>query len=131
MDSVALKEPDARMADRMLGAEFGWDERVVGYQLSPVVGNLPVDLYNFTDAADFLHLGSGEQLLVKGSKTHIGYIDPTALQVWLVERFGDTELADAIGETVAESTNPWTVQEPIREIMQERLRQCRAALEQD
>lgn len=131
MTAVALTTPGKELADRMLTAEFDWDERVVGYQLSPVVGNLPVDLYNFTDAADFLHLGSGEQLLVKGSKTHIGYIDPTALQAWLVDRFSDMELADAIGETVAASTNPWTVQEPIRELMQERLRQCRAALGQD
>ena len=123
--SIELTLPSRAMAESML-RELGWDERLTGHKMSPIVGNMPEELYTFADAADFLHLGSGAQLLIKGSPAHIGYIDPTVLKAWLVAQFGDAELAGAIDEVLAQGLNPWMVLVPIRELMQKRLEQVRS-----
>jgi hypothetical protein len=123
--STELTLPSRDMAESMQ-RELGWDERLVGHKMSPILGNMPEDLYSFASAADFLHLGSGEQMKIHGNRAHIGYIDPAVLKDWLVTQFGDTELADAIDGTLARGLNPWMVLEPIRELMQERLGQVRS-----
>jgi hypothetical protein len=123
--SIELTQPSRAMAKSML-RELGWDERLTGHKMSPIIGNMPEDLYDFATAADFLHLGSGEQMKIRGNRTHIGYVDPTALKAWLITQFGDTELAGAIEEVQAQGLNPWMVLVPIRALMQQRLTQVRA-----
>ena len=125
--STELALPSHAMAESMV-RELGWDDRLTGHKISPVVGNMPEELYTFADAADFLHLGSGEQMKIHGNRAHIGYIAPEALKAWLVAQFGDRELADAIDEALRLGLNPWMVMEPIREVMQQRLAQIRTVL---
>jgi hypothetical protein len=125
--SIELTLPSKAMAEAMT-RELGWDERITGHKISPIVGNMPEELFTFQAAADFLHLGSGEQMTIRGNHAHIGYIDPTVLKAWLVARFGDTELAAAIDAALARGLNPWMVMEPIREAMQQRLEQVRAVV---
>ena len=122
-----MKAPSKEMATSM-SRELGWDDRLTGHQISPIVGNMPEYLYSFASAADFLHLGSGEQMQIHGNRAHIGYIDPTALKDWITAQFGDTELVDAIDAALAQDLNPWMVMEPIREAMQARLAQVKAVL---
>jgi hypothetical protein len=125
--SIELTMPSQAMAESMTRA-LGWDERLTGHKISPVVGNMPEELYTFADAADFLHLGSGEQMKIHGNHAHIGYIDPTVLKAWLLTQFGDTELVDAIDEALGQGLNPWMVMVPIREAMQQRLEQVRSVV---
>lgn len=115
------------MAESM-NRELGWDERLTAHKISPIVGNMPEELFTFQAAADFLHLGSGEQMKIHGNHAHIGYINPTVLKAWILAQFGDTELVAAIDSALTRGLNPWMVMEPIREAMQQRLEQVRAVV---
>lgn len=126
--AVTLTPPSAEKAKEML-RELGWEERFTGHRMSPVTGNAPTDLYNLKSVAEFIHLGKGPQLLVRGTRAHIGYVDPGKLSAWLRDTLDDEELAAAIDEVAASYTNPWTVLEPIGELVNERYAQCVAALE--
>jgi len=125
--SIELTMPSHAMAESMT-RDLGWDERLTGHQISPIVGNMPEDLFTFADAADFLHLGSGEQMKIHGNHAHIGYIAPTVLKAWLLAQYGDTELVGVIDEAVAQEPNPWMVMVPIRDAMQQRLEQVRSVV---
>jgi hypothetical protein len=125
--SNELTMPSHAMAESMT-RELGWDERLTGHKISPIVGTLPEELFTFADAADFLHLGSGEQMKIHGNHAHIGYIEPTALKTWVLAQFGDTELVAAIDAAMAQGLNPWMVMEPIRDAMQQRLEQVRSVV---
>jgi hypothetical protein len=125
--TIELTPPSRKMAKSM-SRELGWDDRLTGHQISPIVGNMPEYLYSFATAADFLHLGSGEQMKIHGNRAHIGYIDPTALKAWITTQFGDTDLVAAIDAALEQDLNPWMVMAPIREAMQTRLAQVRAVL---
>ena len=125
--SIELTLPSQAMAESMT-RELGWDERITGHKISPIVGNMPEELFTFKAAADFLHLGSGEQMKIHGSHAHIGYIDPSVLKAWLIAQYGDTELVDVIDAALAQGLNPWMVMSPIRDAMQQRLEQLRSVV---
>ena len=63
-------------------------------------------------------------LRVRGSGS-IGYIDPNKLEKWVGEVFGDKELAQAIGEKIREGNSYQERILPIRELMEQRLKQCK------
>ena len=125
--SNELTMPSRALAESM-SRELGWNERLTGHRISPIVGNMPEELYTFADAADFLHLGSGEQMKIHGNHAHIGYIEPTALKTWVLAQFGDTELVAAIDAVMSQGLNPWMVMLPIRDAMQQRLEQVRSVV---
>ncbi|MDI6872596.1 MAG: hypothetical protein QME79_14830 [Bacillota bacterium] len=109
-------------------AEVGYEERLVGYEMSPATGNAPRSLYSFREVCDFLRVGNPEDLLTKGSHSSIGYLDLEELRRWIGSVLGDRDLAEAIGrELEAHKTYRERV-DAARELMRQRLEQCRAAL---
>ena len=121
-EEIQLLKPSKELAERLL-ARVGFKERLIGYKMTPMQGNMEESIYSFKDANDFMWFDFGE-LSVKTSGS-IGYIDPVKLEKWIAEVFGDKELADAIGKKAKEYSNYKARFEAIKPLMEQRLKQCR------
>ncbi len=82
MNEPSLPSPDARLAQRLLGA-VAYDERFVGYRLSRRLGVHPVDLYGVVDLLALLSLPHPRVHLVR-------------LADWVARVVGDEVLAEHI-----------------------------------
>jgi len=86
-------------------------------------------VYGFREAVNLLQVGSAAEVLAWGPRASVPYVDPKVLRMWIEEVFGDTELAEAIGEVIHAGDNYPEAMGRIRELMGQRLRQCEAVLE--
>lgn len=106
------------------------NKALTGLKMSVMGGSNPVPLYSLVSAASFLRPGTYEEAMRPNNQATIGFIDLSALSIWVREVFGDTELADAISKQV-ENGEPWGLAaEPVREMLMARVLQCREALGQ-
>jgi hypothetical protein len=108
-----LAEPDKEVVSRVL-QEVGFAERIVGYQVRERSGPMAKSLYSFEGVVDFLN-------------------DPfpvlafEELTRWLRVVMRDEELALKVAEAVAQGHSDYERTQLIRDLMGERLMQCKNA----
>jgi hypothetical protein len=108
-----LAAPDRDVVSRVL-QEVGFEERLVGYLVRERSGPMAKSLYSFAEVCDFLH----DQLPV---------LRFDELTRWLKSVMKDEELARKVAEAVEQGHNDCERTRLIRELMEERLRQCKKA----
>lgn len=105
-----------------------FEERLFGARMTPMAGVQQYPIYGLREAVNFLQVRGSAEVLAAGPTASIPYIDPKVLTRWVEEAFGDTDLADAMGEVISEGDHyPQTICR-IRELMAQRLSQCQAVL---
>lgn len=119
-----LPEPSKDVATRIL-SEVPYNDRLIGFRMTPRSGNTPLSLYAFEEAVKFLHVDSLEDLLTPGSKGSVGYIDLEALKGWVSRVMDDQDLAAAIDEIVRNNDNYHDQANAVQTLMDERLQQCK------
>ncbi|NIN69541.1 MAG: hypothetical protein GTO63_33640 [Anaerolineae bacterium] len=124
---MTLSEPSKELAIRLLG-DVSFEERLRAANLTPMRGSLEHSIYGFRQAVNFLRIDEFEDLVAAGPRASVAYIHPDALRKWVAEVLGDTELADAIGEAIAEGANYVEIMRPVKELMEHRLSQCDSVL---
>ncbi len=122
-----LPKPTKDVATRIL-SEVGFDNRLVGFDMKPRAGNTPMSLYSFAEATNFLHVDSLDDLLIPGGRGSVGYIELAALQKWVDQVMGDKDLASAIGEAVKQNDCYHDQAIAVKELMAERLSQCKETM---
>jgi len=121
-EEIKLLQPSKELAKRLL-TRVGFNERLKGYKMSPMQGNMEESIYSFKDAINLLHVDIGDfNVRTTGS---IGYIDPVRLERWVGETLGDKELAEVISKKAKEGNSYKERVETIRPMMEQRLKQCR------
>jgi hypothetical protein len=115
MPKGPLSEPSEELAVRIL-ARVGFDDRFVLTMVHPHTGPMPMDVYSLEQVANLLN-APGLQ------------IDLSVLATWLDEVMGDKELAARTRETIGERPRE-QARSTTRALMQERLEQCRAMMEE-
>ncbi len=125
---MKLSQPSEELAARLV-AKVGYEKRLVGVRMTPMAGVLEFPIYGLEEAVNFLQVDSFEEVLAGGPRASIPYVDPNALKRWVEEVFGDTELAEALGDAIEEGTNYVETIRPIKGLMEQRLSQCKAVLE--
>ena len=126
--NALFTEPNKDLAQKIL-SEVDSEERLVGFKMNPRAGNKPFSLYSLEEVVNFLQVDSMGELLTKGSRASIGYVDFQALQGWVSEVMGDKELAKAIGEEVERKDNYWHQVKVIKSLLEDRLNQCRTTMD--
>jgi hypothetical protein len=124
---VPLSEPPEELVTKLL-SRVGLEERLVGLKMTPMSGVQQYPIHGFRQAVNFLRLDSAGEVLAMGPRASIPYVDPKVLERWVAEVFGDTDLADAIGEATNRGNNYVDRMGRIRELMEQRLSQCEATL---
>lgn len=129
-----LSKPTRELAARLL-AKVSFEDRITGVEMSPSAGDMECFIFSFEEAASFLKVDEGSLSERSGWICHI---DPSALKKWVGETLGDKELAKAIGETTTEYDNcrepieqclkKIELVRPIKELMEQRLKQCKELL---
>ena len=104
---------------------MGFEERFAGVKMMPMAGNRVSSIYSFEEAVEFLHMDSLEDLLTLGSRASVGYLDLDQLKKWVGDIFGDKELADEMGKEIKKTDNYMDRMKVVKQMMQERLRQCK------
>lgn len=122
-----LAEPSKDLAARLL-SELDYEKRLVGYEMSPATGNAQRSLYSLQEAYDFLKMGEADDLLLRGGGALIGYLDLDELRQWVGDVLGDQDLAAAVGQAVADAENYRDRLLEVRQLVRERLDQCKAAV---
>lgn len=108
-----LSEPDRELVSRVL-QEVDFEERIVGYQVRERSGLLVKSLYSFAEVCAFLH----DQFPVLRFEE---------LTRWLTVVMNDKELALKVEEVLKEGQSDYERTRLIRELMEERLMQCKKA----
>ena len=108
-----LAEPDREVVSRVL-REVGFAERIVGYQVRERSGSMAKFLYSFEEVCDFLC----DQFPVLAFEE---------LTRWLRVVMRDEELALRVAEAVEQGHTDYERTRRIRELMGERLMQCKKA----
>ncbi|HEX9975910.1 MAG TPA: hypothetical protein VGA82_01550 [Dehalococcoidales bacterium] len=122
-----LSKPSRELSSRLL-SQVSFNDRVLGVRSHPSGGQNWDAIYSFQEATQFMG--------VVGDSIY--HIDSDTLKKWIGDTLGDKELAQAIGETakVLDScADSWEREKkelelivPMRELMEERLRQAREVL---
>ena len=127
---MPLSDPSQELAAKLM-SRVGIEERLVGTKMSPMAGVQQYPIYGLREAVNFLQVDSAAEVLAAGPTASIPYVDPKVLRRWVEEVFGDTDLADAMGEVISEGDHyPQTICR-VRELMAQRLSQCQAVLTND
>ena len=122
---VKLSQPSKEMANKVL-TEVCFEERLIGVSKLSAAGDVEESLYSFEEATNFLHVDVGS-LRIMGSGS-VGYIEPDKLAKWIMNVFGDEELARIIEEKIKEGSCYKDRAESIKLLMEQRLKQCREVL---
>lgn len=95
---VRLTPPSQELIEHAM-RELDYQERLVGYKMTPSAGNSAVDFYNLPMAVLFL-VGTpwDAPMLSPGFKGALNWVDVARLVEWLQDTVGDVDLADAIAE---------------------------------
>jgi hypothetical protein len=117
MVKLKLAEPSFKLASAVL-AKVRFEDRFSVVMVDPRTGPMPIAVYSFQELTNLL---SAPSL----------YLDLKALEWWVGEVMGDEELAAKITEATEEATSHEERALLIRDLMRERLRQCKCALEAD
>lgn len=121
-----LSEPSREVATSLL-RRVSYDERLMGFKLNAMAGQVPQELYSLEDAVHFLHVDPFELLLGPGGQGQVRYVDLPLLSRWVAEVLGDGELAEAIREAAAQEEVYGKQVGPVRDLLAQRLQQCLAA----
>jgi len=124
---VPLSEPTEELVTKLL-SPVGAGEHLVGLKMTPMSGVQQYPIHGFRQAVNFLRLDSAGEVLAMGPRASIPYVEPKVLERWVAEVFGDTDLADAIREATNRGNYYVERMDSIRELMEQRLSQCEAAL---
>lgn len=124
--AAALSEPTPELAARLMG-EVEFEQRLTGLKMAAMGGSNPTPLHSLAEVAGFIHIGDYETAMRDNHAT-VGYIDPSALARWVSEVLEDGELATAILEREAAGENYGAVAMPIKELLLDRIGQCREVL---
>ena len=124
---VSLPEPSRDVALRVVG-EVGYEERLLGVKMRPMVGNQEHFIYSVKEVIEFLRMESVEDLLTTGSKSYVGYIDLHVLKKWMAEVIGDQGLAEAIEKELEIRDNFKDQLTSVKALIEQRLDQCLALL---
>jgi hypothetical protein len=122
MNKVELLSPPSESLAQKILTEVGWEERIEGFFEAPMRGNLREFIFRFSDAVSLLRADVSDPWST--SSGFFGYFEFNELQAWVRDVFGDTELADAIGEVITADKSLKEQIESIRSLMEVRLRQC-------
>lgn len=126
-EKQVLPEPSPELAVKLL-SEVGFEERLVGYEMSPATGQTPRSLYSLAEVARFVGVGGAVELLTRGSQASIGYLDPEAVIRWVETILGDAALASALRRKLAGCATYREKAGVVHELLQQRLAQCQAVL---
>jgi hypothetical protein len=110
-------------------SEVSFDLRFNGTKFHAMSGGIPVVFTELQEVKDFLHVAPLPSLLTVGGGGTVNYVDWTKLIAWVEEVFGDQELARAIGEEIEKGNSYVKTMGPIKNLIEERLLQCRALLQ--
>jgi len=124
--AAILSEPTPELAARLMG-DVGFEKRLTGLKMASMGGPNPCPLHSLAEVVGFIHIGDYETAM-RDMHATVGYIDPSALARWVAEVLEDEELATAILEREAAGENYGAVAMPIKELLLERITQCRAVL---
>jgi hypothetical protein len=106
-----LKDPSQELAKKVL-TEVDFKDRLNGFLLRERAGALPITLYCFEEVVSFLN-------------DRHPRLDFNELEEWVRETIGDVELAQQITEAINKGDNDQERTYSIRDLMEERLNQCR------
>jgi len=115
MDIDQLSEPSEELAARIL-ARVGFNDRYALVMVHPHTGPLAISAYSFQEVANLLNAPGL-------------HLDLKTLAQWMEEVMGDEELATRTLEVI--DKGPQERAQLTRALMQERLEQCRAMMEED
>ena len=124
---VSLPEPTRDVALSIVG-EVGFEERLLGIKMMPMVGNQEHFIYSVKEVLEFLRMEPVEDLLTPGSKSYVGYIDLHVLKKWMAEVIGDQGLAEAIQNVLEIKDNFKDQVAEIKTLIADRFSQCVALL---
>jgi hypothetical protein len=116
MHSDQLAEPSEELAARLLG-RVSFNDRFTATMVHPHTGPLPITAYSFEEVVNLLS-SPGLQ------------IDLTTLAAWFDQAMGDSELAVRTREAIDKGP-PEEARSIAKELVKERLEQCRAMTEED
>lgn len=108
---MALPQPSRTLAERML-SEVGFEDHLLGFRVRERSGPVPMKLYSCEELLGFL-------------SDPFPQLDFAALQRWLATTMGDDELAQRIGELAAAPLTGQQRTHQLRDLLAERLLQCR------
>ncbi|MDA3935238.1 MAG: hypothetical protein PF636_00020 [Actinomycetota bacterium] len=121
-----LAAPTPERAEHIL-REVDYEKRLVGIKMAAMGAGNHSSLYTLAGVASFIHIDDYETAM-RDTKSTVGYIDPSALARWVSEVLEDEELATAVLEREAAGENYGSVAMPIKELLLERIEQCREVL---
>ena len=107
-----LKKPSRKLAQKLL-SEVSFEDRFVGYRMRQRAGSVAVTCYSFEQVVHLL-------------RDQLPMIDLTGLERWVRQVLCDECLADKIGIARDQGQNNYQRTLLIRELAEERLRQCKA-----
>jgi hypothetical protein len=107
-----LEDPSRELATRIL-TEVDFEDRLCGFSLRERSGPIPVTMYSFEEVVSLLN-----DLYPR--------LDFRELEGWIRSVMGDTELAEQIAQAVKKGNNDQERTYLIRDLIEERLNQCRA-----
>ena len=111
-----LSEPTQEMAISIL-TEVGFEDRLIGYRFRERSGMMPVTLYSFEEVVALL-MDSNPR------------IDFSRLENWLRKAVKDSELAEKVKQVADQDISDQKKSELIRNLMLERLLQCKKSISQ-
>ena len=106
-----LGDPSHELAMRVL-TEVDFELRLNGFILRERAGALPVTMYSFEEIVSLLN-------------DPYPRVDFNELEGWVRETVGDAELAERIAEAIRKGNNDQDRTYLIRDLMEERLSQCK------
>lgn len=109
-------------------SEVEYGQHLQGTRVTPMTGGIPVLITELQEVHDFLYVGPTESLTIIGGKGFVSYLDLDRLKTWIVDVFGDQELATAIGEEIEKGSCYADRVGPIKQLIEERLQQCKTLL---
>ena len=106
-----LGDPSRELAMRVL-TEVDFERRLNGFILRERAGPVPITLYSFEEVVSLLN-------------DRHPRLDFNELEGWVRETIRDAELAEQIAEVIEKGNNDQERTYSIRDLMEERLNQCR------
>ena len=123
-----LSEVTEELAMKLL-SEVDFKLRFQGTKFHAMSGGVPVIFTELREVKDFLHVGSLNNLLTVGGGGTVNFVDWIKLKAWISDIFTDYELAEAIGKEIEKESSYIKTVGPIRELLEERLEQCKLILD--
>ncbi len=109
-----LSMPDEHLAARVL-REVEFEQRLVGYRMRERTGPIPASLYSFEEIVHLLN-------------DKCPYVSLPQLKRWIENVMEDAELGAAVAAAIQEETNDLDRFSRIKDLMAERLCQCKRAV---